>query len=603
MRRHAYLFSTLIALLVIASTGFALVPELISFRGELYTNTGTPVPDGNYAITFSVWDSEAGGERHWTETQANVPVTNGVFVVLLGTVEPITDGVFDGRERFLEIQVGSDVITPRSRFASVPYSLRLQTVDQARGGKINGGLIIGPDDFATIKENSVSIVDEDGAPQIVMSTAELGVSSISMFEPADSKSGLGPIAKKVEISSDALIMFGATEFDTTLIVRANGDITGNGQITMGRNSSPGYQTTVLGFENVANGDSSAIGGGSQNTTNGTSSTIAGGYGNTASGVGSAIGGGGSNNVDGDYGTVPGGSENEANGDYSFAAGRRAKAQHDGAFVWSDHTDEDFASSSPDQFLIRAGGGVGIGTDQPLGVLDVEGPAGDMSVNLPDNSIGPREMSGEAGLSSTNSAADIVLPQKSPVMQDLVTTSITIPSAGYVIVNGGATMRASGTTGMNQAMMQIDDEEGGVFIVPYYIQAGLDAYPDKSDLKNYFPMCTQRIFWKEAGTYTFRVEARTINSNNGAAETRMQRPYISAMFLPSSYGEVKTLLPAADAAFDQATPVSSIDENAGRQQMYEVDLRDLELKAAKARLEAERLERELLKAKIRDQANR
>lgn len=603
MRRNVTFLLAILVLLVTAGAASALVPELISFRGELYDNTGAPVPDGNYAITFSVWDSESGGTRAWTETQPNVPVTGGVFVVLLGAVEPITAAVFEGRERFLEIEVGSEVISPRTRFASVPYSLRVQTVDQARGGKINGGLIIGPDDFATIKENTVSIVDEDGTPQIVMSTEELGVSSIAMFEPADSKFGIGPVTKRIEIRSDALIMFGESELDTNLIVRTNGDITGNGQITMGRNSSPGFQTTVLGFGNVANGDSSAIGGGSQNTTNGTSSTIAGGFGNTASGIGSAIGGGGSNNVDGDYGTIPGGANNEANGDYSFAAGRRAKALHDGAFVWGDHTDEDFESTSPDQFLIRAAGGVGIGTDQPLGVLEVAGPAGDLSVNLPDNSIGARELTGEAGLSSTNSADDILLQQKYPNMQDLITTSITIPTAGYIIVSGGATMRASNTSGMNQAMMQIDDAEGGLLTVPYYIQAGLDAYPDKIGITNYFPMHTERIFWREAGTYEFRVEARTSNSNNGAAVTRMQRPYISAMFLPSSYGEVKTLMPMSDAASNQGTPVSSIDENAGSQQLYEVDLRTLELKAAKVRLEAERLERELLRAKLRDQTRK
>ena len=40
---------------------------------------------------------------------------------------------------------------------------------------------------------------------------------------------------------------------------------------------------------------------------------------------------------------------------SFAAGRRAKAIHDGAFVWADSEDADFESSRPDQFIIRASG--------------------------------------------------------------------------------------------------------------------------------------------------------------------------------------------------------------------------------------------------------
>ena len=43
--------------------------------------------------------------------------------------------------------------------------------------------------------------------------------------------------------------------------------------------------------------------------------------------------------------------------YSFAAGRRAKANHPGSFVWGDSTDADVASTANDQFLVRAAGGV------------------------------------------------------------------------------------------------------------------------------------------------------------------------------------------------------------------------------------------------------
>jgi hypothetical protein len=50
--------------------------------------------------------------------------------------------------------------------------------------------------------------------------------------------------------------------------------------------------------------------------------------------------------------------------YTLAAGRSAKANHQGAFVWGDSTDDDFASSANDQFLVRANGGVGINTPSP-----------------------------------------------------------------------------------------------------------------------------------------------------------------------------------------------------------------------------------------------
>lgn len=72
--------------------------------------------------------------------------------------------------------------------------------------------------------------------------------------------------------------------------------------------------------------------------------------------------------------VGGGSRNSASGSRSFAAGHRAKAQHNGTFVWADLSDPDFASTGDGQFLIRAGGGVGINTNSPTNSLSVVGDA-------------------------------------------------------------------------------------------------------------------------------------------------------------------------------------------------------------------------------------
>jgi len=47
------------------------------------------------------------------------------------------------------------------------------------------------------------------------------------------------------------------------------------------------------------------------------------------------------------------------------AGRRAKANHLGSFVWADSNDIDFASSANNQFNVRAGGGTRIYSDASL----------------------------------------------------------------------------------------------------------------------------------------------------------------------------------------------------------------------------------------------
>jgi hypothetical protein len=48
--------------------------------------------------------------------------------------------------------------------------------------------------------------------------------------------------------------------------------------------------------------------------------------------------------------------------YAFAAGRQAKAIHQGAFVWADSQGADFSSTADDQFNIRASGGIRVNDD-------------------------------------------------------------------------------------------------------------------------------------------------------------------------------------------------------------------------------------------------
>ena len=132
-----------------------------------------------------------------------------------------------------------------------------------------------------------------------------------------------------------------------------------------------------GQGNQINGASfAAIAGGFQNTiSNSWASTVAGGSGNLVVNGGgtSAIGGGTYNTISNAWcGTIPGGRSNQVTATYGFAAGYRAHANHGGSFVWGDSTEADVASTGYNQFLIRASGGVGIGTTNPATALEVNG---------------------------------------------------------------------------------------------------------------------------------------------------------------------------------------------------------------------------------------
>jgi len=125
------------------------------------------------------------------------------------------------------------------------------------------------------------------------------------------------------------------------------------------NTASGMNAAVAGGHgNIASGGGATVGGGGDNTASEGNATVSGGGANTASAVDATVAGGWSNTASGHAATVSGGNYNTAAGDYSLAAGRRAKANHTGSFVWADNdTDVDFASTANNEFSARATGGV------------------------------------------------------------------------------------------------------------------------------------------------------------------------------------------------------------------------------------------------------
>lgn len=95
----------------------------MNYQGRLTNTWGQSVADGNYNITFRIFDAATGGSEVWNEKQ-KVTVSGGLFNVLLGSGNPLTPAMFNGTTRFLEVQVSGDpAMTPRQRLASVAYAM------------------------------------------------------------------------------------------------------------------------------------------------------------------------------------------------------------------------------------------------------------------------------------------------------------------------------------------------------------------------------------------------------------------------------------------------------------------------------------------------
>ncbi|MEZ4652495.1 MAG: hypothetical protein R3E12_02550 [Candidatus Eisenbacteria bacterium] len=126
--------AALAASFLVGSVARADVPEMVNYQGFLQSTDGTPV-DGAVSIRFNIYDRATGGNLVWTETHSGVVVDEGLFHVVLGSTQPLTEPVFDGTERWLEtILAGEPALTPRRQFLATPYALHAVVADVALSG-------------------------------------------------------------------------------------------------------------------------------------------------------------------------------------------------------------------------------------------------------------------------------------------------------------------------------------------------------------------------------------------------------------------------------------------------------------------------------------
>lgn len=119
------------------------IPKQISYQGVLKDTFGN-ILTGDISMTFKVYNNPAGGSELWTETQT-VSVTNGLFSVHLGSINPITTIPFD-RIHFLGVTIGAESeLSPRTLLSSSPYSfMSMNVLDNViTTNKIQDGAVTG----------------------------------------------------------------------------------------------------------------------------------------------------------------------------------------------------------------------------------------------------------------------------------------------------------------------------------------------------------------------------------------------------------------------------------------------------------------------------
>ncbi len=383
MSGNGYFARPVTSLLLILAVGGAIAAaqtpfgSSFTYQGRLDAD-GSPVND-DVDLRFTLWDAEVGGSQVGPGVAIDaVAVVDGVFTVELD----FTPLAFTGDARWLEITVASPTggpfvtLTPRQPLIAAPYA---QTATTA----LNAWALAGN---ADTDPDTQYLGTSDAAP------LHFGVDGLRVLrlEPGGSFAGGqavvgGNVIAGWSGNAAAAGVLGATigggggenlvsanlVFDhLTVVGGGDGNVAGTDD---GDPLSAIGAAVAGGGGNTASGRWAAILGGSSNMASAAESVVGGGRNNRATGPTSAVGGGGGNEASGEHAAIPGGDRNIASGTTSFAAGRRANAVHDGTYVWADQSSpESFVSTADNQYLIRATGGVGIGTADPTTELDVEG---------------------------------------------------------------------------------------------------------------------------------------------------------------------------------------------------------------------------------------
>ena len=140
----------------LANSGSAVlfdIPHEINYQGMLTNNEGTPL-NGNYDILFKIYNHPSSGAMLWDELQEGVLVEEGIFNVVLGSVDPINLTFYEVERYWLDITVEGEHMPSRINFSSVAFAYRAQradTADYAHAAVPNGDLddryvnVSGPD--------------------------------------------------------------------------------------------------------------------------------------------------------------------------------------------------------------------------------------------------------------------------------------------------------------------------------------------------------------------------------------------------------------------------------------------------------------------------
>lgn len=426
--KGGFIFTALLVIGLLAVSGMAETPRLISYQGRLTDASGEPLEDGAKNLRFIIWNDPtavAPANELWNSGPVTVTTTDGLFSVNLGQ-SPMTaldPAIFTDTLLWLGISVGADPeISPRTRLVSSPYTLSALYADSARA-------------------TTDRYVNETGDTMSNGLFWTLGSSDV-----------------------DAYIKEG-THGGANLYLGNNGRV---GAFLNGDNGGQLFIRDKVGNEGVLV---------DATTTTGGALTLF--------------------------------------SPSSFARARFAAGGND-----------DTCGST--LTLMK-------GMNIPVITLDAES-SGDATVQLPTGAISSGEMKDEAGLSSTESSSAYAFSSGSGTTYTVDSVSITIPAAGYVIVEVGGYLNAFHTNGTTTQFYVKSDKTAGTSTTSpgVHVVRIPSAWPSTGSVAAGYPIHASRLY-SETSSGAKKYYLNVYYSSGGSTSSNLAYRFIRATYYPTLYG--------------------------------------------------------------------
>jgi hypothetical protein len=318
------------------------VPLRLNYQGFLTDDNGNAIDD-TATMVFKIFTASVGGTELWSSGAQLLDVENGVFHYILANV-PMS--VFDtDQQRWLELAVRGQVLSPRTEITSVAWSYVATIADSADGAVrvggqdlnaldtryINNGESAGNDLSGTYPNPTViriqtrpvsntaptvgQILKWDGSQWAPANDTVGGadndwvIAGSNMYSGVSGNVGIGTGSPLVKLDVRGAICGGWVN----TVNATYGAVLGGYSNTAGDASTDTGAVVCGGRYNAATDRYTTAGGGRDNVVSGTYATVAGGYSSTASGIFAVVGGGYMNNASGNYSAVAGGRYNAGSG--------------------------------------------------------------------------------------------------------------------------------------------------------------------------------------------------------------------------------------------------------------------------------------------------